>query len=312
MSKTLKNKYPLISIIIPTRNEESDIKKTLKACIEVDYDHKEIVVVDDSTDNTPSVVREFESNGVRLIHREVNKGKRCGARNRGIEESRGEIIIILNADVILPSDFIRRVLLHYHNGADFVLVGSEVINRDRAIPRFIDSLEKMNHEGNLDWVYWTEGFSCLRQVAIDVGMFPVPEIPLTAGEDGFFGGKLLKAGFKKTMDQSIVIGHYAPSTIKELWINHRTRVSSLTSYFLEGKSILEILIRTIGRSVVFFLSLITVLPYLIKGYRVSMRSEKKLRDMIPFIFIHMLQDSIFLFGKWQSFFQLLRWRLGYE
>ena len=40
------------SIIIPTFNEEKEILSTLTALTNLEYDNKEIIVVDDSTDNT--------------------------------------------------------------------------------------------------------------------------------------------------------------------------------------------------------------------------------------------------------------------
>jgi cellulose synthase/poly-beta-1,6-N-acetylglucosamine synthase-like glycosyltransferase len=44
---------PLISVIVPAFNEEKWIKQTLESLLEVDYENKEIVVVDDgSTDST--------------------------------------------------------------------------------------------------------------------------------------------------------------------------------------------------------------------------------------------------------------------
>ena len=58
------------SFVIPTRNEAEDIRRTLERCLAVDYPHKEILVVDDSTDETPRIVSEYADRGVRLIHRE--------------------------------------------------------------------------------------------------------------------------------------------------------------------------------------------------------------------------------------------------
>lgn len=127
------------SIIIPTRNEEEDIRRTLTACAAISYSNKEIIVVDDSSDDTPAIVSEFGNSGVRLIHRSKNEGGRCGARNIGIKEAKGEVVIILNADVILSPDFIDKILKHYQNGAGSVLVESEVVNQERLLPRFIQA-----------------------------------------------------------------------------------------------------------------------------------------------------------------------------
>ena len=47
------------SIIIPTYNEEGEIAATLEAILDVDYPDQEIIVVDDSTDRTPEIVRRY-------------------------------------------------------------------------------------------------------------------------------------------------------------------------------------------------------------------------------------------------------------
>jgi glycosyltransferase involved in cell wall biosynthesis len=296
---------PLVSIIIPTYNEEEDIRRTLNACVSLSYYKKEIIVVDDSNDNTPQIVREFEDKGVKLIQRKENKGGRCGARNRGIKESRGEILIILNADVILPPDFIERILPYYEEGAGFVLVQPKILNTDNPIPRFIQADGKMRQRGDWDWVCWTEGFSCLREAAFDAGLFPIPPLPLLAGEDGYFGRKILEKGYKRVIDRSIKVGHYTPYRLKDFWRNRRGRVSSIASYFLEGKSIFEIFVRAAGRTILFF----TIFPSLFRGFRLTRYSKQGIKDFLPFVFIDLVQESAFLVGKWESLYKLIRFRI---
>jgi glycosyltransferase involved in cell wall biosynthesis len=120
---------PLISIIIPTRNEP-DIRYCLEAALSQEYLQKEIIVIDDSTDDTPNIVLEYAGRGVRLIHRDKNEDGCCGARNRGALEATGDFIVILNGDVTPRPDFIDRLLEHYRNGADYVLPLAVVSNQE--------------------------------------------------------------------------------------------------------------------------------------------------------------------------------------
>ena len=124
------------SIIIPTYNEEIDIAATLEALLGVDYADKEIIIVDDSNDRTPEIVRGYADRGVRLIH--PGGGGRCEARNIGIREAAGEVVVLLNADVRLPADFLQRVACHYQQGADYVLVAARVANRQDLFGRYVD------------------------------------------------------------------------------------------------------------------------------------------------------------------------------
>ncbi|WP_456324760.1 glycosyltransferase [Desulfonauticus submarinus] len=301
---------PKVSIIIPTYNEEEDIEKTLQACVGLDYQNKEIIVVDDSTDKTPKIVRKFESQGVKLIHRDENKGGRCGARNVGIKEAKGEILIILNADVLLPKDFIKKILPHYQNGAGLVLVESEVINREDLFARFVDAEEKYTHKGSWDWVYWTEGFSCLKKAALDAGLFPEPSLTIPAGEDGYFGKKIIERGYKKVIDYSIIVGHIASPKLKDFWRIRKERASAFSAYFLEKRSILNIFLRYIISTSLFFLKSVLIFPMIYKGYRFSKFSPRGNRDAIPFAYAYFLQELAFTSGKWSSFFKLLKWKIS--
>lgn len=101
---------PLASIIMPSRNEEVDIKRTLDACLAIDYEPKEIIVVDDSIDQTPQIVESYADRGVHLVHREQNRNGCCGARNLGMQMAKGEILAILNADDVPRRDFLKRLL----------------------------------------------------------------------------------------------------------------------------------------------------------------------------------------------------------
>src|SRR6266446_5476206 len=150
------------SIIVPTNNEETDIATTLNTLIALDYKDKEIIVVDDSTDSTPEIVRNYLENGVQLI-RPGKRGGRCEARNIGILIAKGETVVILNADVRPKPDFLKRLLPYYEQGYDYVLVRSKVSNTDALWARYVDAMAALDYRGDPSWMEWTEGFSCRRE-----------------------------------------------------------------------------------------------------------------------------------------------------
>ena len=87
----------MISVVIPLYNKEKQIAYTLQSVFEQTFQDFEIVVVDDgSTDNSVEEVEKFDDSRIRLIH-QTNAGV-SAARNRGIEEARGELIAFLDAD----------------------------------------------------------------------------------------------------------------------------------------------------------------------------------------------------------------------
>lgn len=90
---------PVYSIIIPLYNAESSIEACLKSVLSQDVCDKEIILVNDgSTDRTPVICEKYvkQYSCVKAIHQK-NLGV-SEARNRGIEEARGEWISFVDAD----------------------------------------------------------------------------------------------------------------------------------------------------------------------------------------------------------------------
>jgi glycosyltransferase involved in cell wall biosynthesis len=97
---------PLISVIVPVRNDPGHLRVCLAGLRASTFDRYEIVVVNDaSTDSTVEVAREF---GVRLFDMEERRGPGL-ARNRGAEQAQGEILLFVDADVVVHPDTLARV-----------------------------------------------------------------------------------------------------------------------------------------------------------------------------------------------------------
>jgi glycosyltransferase involved in cell wall biosynthesis len=102
---------PLLSVIVPCYNERATVAELLRRVREVPID-KEIVVVDDqSTDGSRDIVARLaqEWPEIRQIIQPVNQGKGAAIR-RGIEEARGDIVLIQDADLEYdPDDYLKLV-----------------------------------------------------------------------------------------------------------------------------------------------------------------------------------------------------------
>jgi glycosyltransferase involved in cell wall biosynthesis len=100
-------KKPLVSILVPAFNAQDTIANTLRSAIAQTWRRKEIIVVDDgSTDQTVTVVRQFESNGVRVVTQK-NQGATV-ARNTALALCQGDYIQWLDADDLLAPDKIAK------------------------------------------------------------------------------------------------------------------------------------------------------------------------------------------------------------
>ncbi len=207
-----------VAILIPTYNEAADIHGTLDAAVAVRGARKEIIVIDDaSTDGTPDIALMYAARGVRLIRQPFNRGV-AAARNVGLRATAADIVVILNADVLLPPDFIEQLAPHYRAGVDFVVVEARAINANDLYARYVQAYHEAHYaadpaEGKVDW---SEGWSCRREIALAIGGFP-EEFPGASGEDAIFVKRLVERGYRRVYDPDIVVTHYVPQTTRDFW-----------------------------------------------------------------------------------------------
>lgn len=98
---------PLVSILIPAFNAQRWIADTIESALQQTWPRKEIIVVDDGSDDcTLSVARQFEKRGV-VVVTQKNQGA-VVARNTALTISQGDYIQWLDADDLLASDKITR------------------------------------------------------------------------------------------------------------------------------------------------------------------------------------------------------------
>ncbi len=88
-----------ISIIIPCLNEEKNLENTLRHTLRLEGDFEVIVVDGGSTDATTTIANKF--NEVKCLNAERGRGIQM---NAGAEYSRGECLLFLHADTLLPTD----------------------------------------------------------------------------------------------------------------------------------------------------------------------------------------------------------------
>jgi len=110
--------WPPLSIHVPIYNERYVVRRLLEAVLSLDYpSHRlQVVVVDDSTDDTSVIVEEFvrsnSHNGIEVIHlrRRSREGFKAGALQEALRVTRGEFVAVFDADFVPPKDFLKRVL----------------------------------------------------------------------------------------------------------------------------------------------------------------------------------------------------------
>ncbi len=123
---------PLVSVVIPARNEARNIERCVRSVLTTTYPNIEVIVVDDhSLDGTGDIARSIaaEDGRVRVIANEPLPdgwfGKQWACEN-GARASTGSILLFADADTVHSSDLVTRsVRLMLRRGADLFSVGGK-------------------------------------------------------------------------------------------------------------------------------------------------------------------------------------------
>ena len=277
----------LVSIIIPTFNEEKTIANCLKYIKNQTYKPVEVIVVDDgSTDNTEKIIKDLlgqdGAKNLKLIHQN-HKGP-GPARNLGAKQAEGGILIFADADMTFDKKFVKDLIQPIISG--------------RAIGTF--SKNEMN--ANLQNI-WSACWNINRNWPID-RLIP-PDYPETApvfrailkrefekvsgfdatGEYTDDWSLSRKLGVKSTLAKGAIYYHSNPDNLKEVFKQAR--------WIGKNEFIAGNLIRKI-RSL-FFYSLPTSL---VIGIYKSIVNFK-----VKFIIFKLVYDSAIFISVCKSFFK---------
>ncbi len=143
------DQLPHVTVQLPIFNERYVAQRLIESAAKLDYpkDLLEIHVLDDSTDDTrqiaADIVEQLRSEGVDIkhLHRKNRHGFKAGALADGLKVSRGEFILIFDADFIPAPDFLKRALSYFDNErVAFVQARWGHLNRDYSLLTFLQSL----------------------------------------------------------------------------------------------------------------------------------------------------------------------------
>lgn len=103
-----------ISIVVVTKNEENNILRLLHSLEGQEYDGEvEIIIVDDSSDNTMQLVKSFSGSttkNLRLLH---CKGGLSQSRKQGVEQAEYQLIAMIDGDCEAPKYWLRELVGGY-------------------------------------------------------------------------------------------------------------------------------------------------------------------------------------------------------
>lgn len=177
--------YPMLSVIIPAYNEEKVIGRTIESLIQADYPNKEIILVDDGSKDKTLEVAQMYKRQVKVLHKD--NGGKASALNFGLAYSKGEIIVIVDADTIVEINSLRMLAKGFQVKRVAAVAGNIKIRNKINILTWCQALEYLT------------GIQIMRR-----GLDYFGSIPIVPGALGAFSREALRE-----------VGDYHKSTLVE-------------------------------------------------------------------------------------------------
>jgi undecaprenyl-phosphate 4-deoxy-4-formamido-L-arabinose transferase len=135
----------LVSIVAPVYNEQANLDEMVNRCIAVgeslEYDYELILVDDGSADTSAQIIsKAAEENDGKVVGVLLNRNYgQHAAVMAGLAQSRGDVVVTLDADLQNPPEEIPKLLAQSEKGCD--VVGSVRMNRqDTMFRRFASKI----------------------------------------------------------------------------------------------------------------------------------------------------------------------------
>jgi biofilm PGA synthesis N-glycosyltransferase PgaC len=238
------DELPFVSVLVAAYAEEAVIERTLEALLALDYPGYEVVIVDDgSPDRTPQLLRPYAADGrIRLIEKRRNEGKAM-ALNDAIPLLRGEIVVVVDADIRPRPDVLRHMVPHFRHGRVAAVAGNpQVTNTDSLLAKVqateFASIVSVLRRAQRVWgrILTVSGAICAfrKSAMVDVGLFD----PEMATEDIALTWKLQRRFYDVRYEPRAVVAMQVPETLGALWRQRRRWALGLAQVLKRNVSML--------------------------------------------------------------------------
>lgn len=223
---------PTISIVIPCYNSAKTLKQCCDAIINLDKPTDlEVIFVDDgSTDGSLEIVRQYP---FQIIEVKPNRGA-SHARNLGAEKAKNDIILFLDADIVVPKDVLAILIDKFSDKTIDCIVG--IMSPYNPFPDFYSQYKSLycffKYKDLKGVSAINTSFTAVKKTAFETtGGF---DTKLSVAEDNDFGDRLFKKGFKIQIERSLVVIHLKGYSFKSLLRNDYKKSLSLATLFFRN------------------------------------------------------------------------------
>jgi len=245
-----KHEKPKVSVIVPARNEEKLISKCLDSLLNQDYENYEIIVIDDSSeDSTGEIIKKYAKENSKIIHVSARpKPKDWMGKNwacmEGYQKVTGELLVCTDSDTKYSSNVLSLSVSHLLSlNLDALTVIPKMLCFDNwtriTLPMLSTFLHtrfsalRVNDPSKKTGYFFGSFFIIKKAVYEAIGTHEGVKHEII--EDGALGKKVKEAGYKLRM----VRGEHL---LEAVWARNRTTLWNglkrlMITLFLQGKSI---------------------------------------------------------------------------
>lgn len=256
-------KKQLISALIPAYNEEECIHELYKRVSDVlskleKYDYEILIINDGSKDKTLEILRDLNSKDKHLQY--VNLARNYGkeiAMAAGLDYVKGDVVVILDADLQIPPEYIPEMLSYYEEGYDDVYGRRKSRNDESFFKRlgtkiYYKALQSLTR---VDILKNTSDFRLLSRRAVEA-------LKQYKEQRRYTKGLFALIGFKKKEFIYEPVKRYAGKSKWNYFSLINLAIEGITSFStfpLRLSSFLGIIVATVGFIYILFLILKTII-----------------------------------------------------
>lgn len=238
------------TISIQTYNHAGTLATTLESLRRLrcptDTDYEILVVNNNSSDNTPKIIRDYTKIlAPRLRSVFESRQGLSHARNRALQEARGEIVCFLDDDVKVDAGWLNAVVEAFEKynasivgGRSYLIFPDGIQRPEWLTERFETLLSRLDYGDevlvNTDKDLFGLNFSVLKEIALEIGGFNTSfgrnGRSLLCGEEKDLLDRIRNAGGIAVYEPNAVVGHIVPpERLKKKWFLMRIYAGAVSS-----------------------------------------------------------------------------------
>ena len=232
---------PAFSIVIPNYNSSNTIVLCLDSVLSMNYKNYEVIVVDDkSTDNSVSIIKKYKEKykgKLRLIQLDKKTGA-AGARNIGVKNARGKIIMFTDTDIVNYNDILTNAeeIISIHKDASaFVGIFSPYLVHKNFLSNYKHLYLCYYFIKQDDYITTLNtSLTFIKKDAFEKVNGFNPSFGVI-GEDVELGTRLAKNGYKIRLCRSLHMEHLKKYNLSNFVKDEITRARKMFRIFLNTK-----------------------------------------------------------------------------